>query len=102
LLAELYSNKEERSRVLRCGRCATAWSINRLVCPACGEQDHAQLRYLHVDGEVDHRRAECCLTCRFYVKAVATLDPLTVEKLFDVDLETIALDALALEAGYHR
>lgn len=102
LLAELHSNKEESSRVLRCGRCATAWSIGRLACPACGERDPNQLRYLHVDGEMDHRRAECCISCGFYVKAAAVLDPLTEEALFDMDLMTLGLDTLAIEAGYHR
>lgn len=102
LLAELHSNKDESSRVLRCGRCATAWSIDRLACPACGERDHAKLRYLHVDGEMDHRRAECCTSCGFYVKATAVLDPLTEEALFDMDLTTLALDTLAIDAGYHR
>ncbi|MGQ0639352.1 MAG: formate dehydrogenase accessory protein FdhE [Gemmatimonadaceae bacterium] len=102
LLAELHSKKDAHARLLRCGRCASSWSIERLACPACGERDHAKLRYLHVDGEVEHRRVECCTTCGFYVKAVATLDAFSDEKLFDVDLETVALDAIALEAGYHR
>lgn len=102
LLGELHSNKEESSRVLRCARCATAWSIGRLTCPACGERDHNQLRYLHVDGEMEHRRAECCISCGFYVKAVAVLDPLTEDALFDMDLTTLGLDTLAIEAGYHR
>lgn len=102
LLAELHSNKEESSRVLRCGRCATAWSIGRLTCPTCGARDHIKLRYLHVDGEMEHRRAECCTSCGFYVKAVAVLDPLDEKALFDMDLATLGLDTLAIEAGYHR
>ena len=101
-LAEIRSAKDEQSRVLRCGRCATAWGFARLACPACGERDHNQLRYLHVNNEVEHRRAECCLTCGFYVKAVARLDPLDAEALFDVDMETIALDSIALESGFHK
>ena len=101
-IAELHSGKEGQGRVLRCGRCTAAWAFDRLTCPACGERDHAQLRYLHVDGEVAFRRAECCLTCGFYVKAVARLDPLSSEELLDVDLETVGLDALAMEAGYRR
>lgn len=102
LLAELHSNKEESSRVLRCGRCATAWSIGRLACPSCGERDHAKLRYVHVDGEMEHRRAECCTSCGFYLKAAAVLDPLDQKTLFDMDLTTLGLDTLAIEAGYHR
>ncbi|MGQ0540167.1 MAG: formate dehydrogenase accessory protein FdhE, partial [Gemmatimonadaceae bacterium] len=75
LLAELRGGDYERSRTLRCGRCACAWSYHRLACPTCGERDHRRLSYLHVDGESEHRRAECCKTCGFYLKAVAVLDP---------------------------
>lgn len=102
LLAELHSSKGENARVLRCGRCETAWSMTRLACPACDERDHTKLRYLHVEGEMEHRRAECCTTCGFYLKAVATLDPLKDDALLDADLATLALDTLAIEAGYHR
>ena len=102
LLAELYSQKHAHSRVLRCGRCSAAWSFERIACPACNERDHNQLRYIHVDGEEGHRRAECCRTCRFYVKAVARLEALGDDALFEADLDTLGLDALALEAGYGR
>jgi hypothetical protein len=97
-LAEL----RKESRVLRCGRCSAAWTFARLACPACGERDHSQLRYIHIEGEVAHRRAACCSTCGFYVKEVATLDPLgDTESLF-ADLDTVGLDALATGAGYRH
>ena len=99
-LAELRTPKEGEARTLRCGRCTAAWSYPRLACPACGEKDHAQLRYLHVDGEVDFRRAECCKACGFYVKGVARLDAIRDDELLEVDLETVGLDAMAIEAGY--
>lgn len=102
LLVELRADKEGESRVLRCGRCTAAWSFARLACPACGERDHERLRYLHVDGEVDHRRAECCTSCGFYVKALTCLDPIDDSSLPAIDLELLALDVLALEAGYTR
>ncbi len=102
IIAELRGAKDGESRILRCGRCTAAWSFPRLACPSCDERDHKQLRYVHVDGEVDHRRAECCVSCGFYVKAVARLDPLSDAALLQLDLETIGLDALALERGFHR
>jgi formate dehydrogenase accessory protein FdhE len=102
LLAELRAAKDGNSRILRCGRCTAAWSFARLACPACNERDHEQLRYVHVAGEVERRRAECCVTCGFYVKAVARLDALGADELFELDLETVGLDALAIDAGYHR
>jgi hypothetical protein len=100
-LAELRGDKEGRTRILRCARCTAAWSFARLGCPACGERNHDQLRYIHAEGE-NHRRAECCRRCGFYVKAVARLDALGVAELLTADLETLPLDALALEAGYSR
>ncbi|MGQ0537340.1 MAG: hypothetical protein ACT4R6_00205, partial [Gemmatimonadaceae bacterium] len=68
----------------------------------CGERDHRRLSYLHVDGESEHRRAECCKTCGFYLKAVAVLDPIRPEALLEADLATLALDLLAGERGFHQ
>jgi FdhE protein len=100
LLAELRG--KERMRTLRCGRCAVAWEFARVACPACGERDHHKLSALHGEGEADFRRADCCDTCRVYVKAVATLDPLSPDALLETDLATAALDWAAAERGYHR
>ena len=101
-LAELRGNKDGQSRILRCIRCAAEWPFARIGCPACGERQHDQLRYLHVDNELDHRRAECCRSCGFYVKAIARLDPVDDAMLAPLDLETLALDVLATDAGYRR
>lgn len=98
LIAEL----RREDRILRCGRCSAAWKFSRLACPACGERDHNQLRYLHVEGEVAHRRAQCCSTCGFYVKEIAALDTLGTAQLFANDLDSIPLDVLATGAGYHH
>jgi len=40
-LAELVG--AEKRRVLRCGRCGTAWSWLILLCPYCGNDDHRTL-----------------------------------------------------------
>jgi FdhE protein len=100
LLAELRG--KERERVLRCGRCATAWPYPRLGCPACGERDHRRLRALHGEGEGEHRRVDCCDSCQCYLKCVAVLDPLTASGIIEEDLATVALDLIAVERGYHR
>lgn len=102
LLAELRADKEGRTRILRCLRCTAAWPFPRVACPACPEVRHEKLRYIHVDGEVDRLRAECCLTCGFYVKAVARLDPIPDDALMAIDLDTVALDALANHSGHYR
>jgi FdhE protein len=93
---------KDRERRLHCGRCGTAWAFERVRCPSCGERDHERMGYLHGEGEGEHRRAEVCDSCRGYVKCVALLDDPGPERLVALDLETAALDFLALEAGYSR
>jgi FdhE protein len=93
---------KEGERRLHCGRCATSWPYARVRCPSCGERDHEQLGLLHAAGEGEYRRAEVCERCRGYVKSVALLDPPDVGRLLELDLETAALDFMAVEAGYSR
>jgi FdhE protein len=100
LLAEIRGKEGERA--LRCGRCAMTWQYPRIGCPACGERDHRRLVSLHGEGEGEHRRADCCDSCRYYLKAVAVLDLLTPGGLIEEDLATVALDMVAVERGYHR
>lgn len=95
-------NGKERERRLACGRCGAAWAFERVRCPACGERDHRRLGYLHAEGEGEYRRAEVCDACRSYVKSVSQLDRPDAERLLELDLETAALDFLALDAGYTR
>ena len=99
-LAVLHGKEHERR--LLCARCATAWAFPRVRCPACGERDHERLGHLHAAGEGEYRRAEVCDSCRGYVKSVALLDEPDADRLLELDLETAALDFLALEAGYTR
>jgi FdhE protein len=93
---------KEHERRLHCGRCGTAWAFPRVRCPACGESDHERLGYLHAAGEGEYRRAEVCDGCRCYVKSVALLDAPDADRLLELDLETAALDFVALEGGYAR
>src|SRR5262249_25427013 len=67
----------EQIRFLRCGLCAAEWQFPRLRCPACGNHDHRQLGYLHVDGEQNEYRAATCEECRQSVQTVSTLTPLS-------------------------
>ena len=106
LLAELRgggtSGAAEHERLLRCGRCLSAWSFPRLRCVSCGETNHRQLAYLHGAGEDSFRRAEVCSTCRGYLKSIAVLAPLDHYQLLSADFTTAALDVAALERGFHR
>jgi len=106
LLGELrgggVSGAAEHERVLRCGRCATAWSFPRLRCTKCGESNHRRLAYLHGEGEESYRRAETCSSCKTYLKNIAVLTPLDVTELLSADLTTAVLDISAVERGFHR
>ena len=89
----------EQTRLLRCGLCASAWAVDRLLCPFCGSRDHADLSYLQVEGE-EQKRVVTCEQCRSYIKMLATLLPLAPLELIVQDLATLHLDAVALERGY--
>jgi FdhE protein len=93
---------KEHERRLHCGRCGTGWAFPRVRCPSCGGSDHERMGYLHAAGEGEHRRAEVCDGCGGYVKSVALLDEPDGDRLLQLDLETAALDFLALEGGYTR
>jgi FdhE protein len=90
----------EQDRWLRCGLCAAGWEFPRLACPFCDNRDHHRLGHLHVEGEEGRRRAATCDECRGYVKAVATLGPLSPLGLLVADLATVHLDLAAAERGY--
>lgn len=93
---------KEHERHLHCGRCGTAWAFPRVRCPGCGETRHNQFGHLHAAGEGEFRRVEVCESCRGYVKSIAALDAPSADRLLELDLETAALDFLALEQGYSR
>lgn len=90
----------EQIRFLRCGLCAGEWPFPRLRCPCCGNRDHRQLGYLHVEGEEGKCRAGTCDECRQYIKMVSTLTPLSPLQLLVTDVATVHLDLLAADRGY--
>lgn len=92
----------DRSRRLRCGRCATEWTVPWLRCAYCGEARHERLGSLVVEGEMETRKVETCATCHGYLKAVTTLEALSPVELYVRDLETVELDLIAVERGFAR
>jgi formate dehydrogenase maturation protein FdhE len=50
----------------------------------------------------DVLKVETCASCRGYVKSMATLLPIPPFELLLRDLETVELDLVALDRGYHR
>jgi FdhE protein len=92
----------DRSRYLRCGRCAGEWQTNCLICPYCGMTDHEQLVSLVPEQGGSTRLIEACKRCLGYLKTFTTLQPRPPAKVILDDLASVDLDVAALEHGYKR
>jgi FdhE protein len=92
----------DRSRRLRCGRCASDWPLPVLQCAYCGETNHDQLGTLIPEGESQTRRLEVCYTCKGYLKAFTTLRPMAFRTIAMTDLASVELDLIAQEREYSR
>lgn len=92
----------ERRRLLRCGRCATAWARDVLHCVFCGERDHRRQASLLPDDAAELLRLEVCDACQGYVKVITTLRPKEPWAIALDDLRTLPLEWTALERGYRR
>jgi FdhE protein len=92
----------DRSRRLRCGRCAGEWEIEWLICVYCGERNHQRLGSLVSEEDGDRLKVETCASCQGYLKSVATLQAIPAFELLLRDLETVELDLVALDRGYVR
>lgn len=92
----------DRSRRLRCGRCAAQWEVQWLYCIYCDERNHEQLASLEPEEQGETLRVETCASCNGYLKSIATLQGFPDFELLLQDLETVELDLVALERGYQR
>jgi formate dehydrogenase maturation protein FdhE len=96
-LAEVASSH----RVLRCSFCAAGWELPSYHCIYCGEEGEAFVTAAP-DEERKDRRLEVCGTCAGYLKTV-DVPALSLFPLLAIsDLETMDLDAAAMEHGYSR
>jgi FdhE protein len=92
----------DRTRRLRCGRCAGEWEIQWLCCVYCGNREHERLGFMIPEEGGETLKVETCMACQGYLKSVATLQAIPHFELLLRDLETIELDLVALERGYQR
>ncbi|MDP8257025.1 MAG: formate dehydrogenase accessory protein FdhE [Candidatus Alcyoniella australis] len=96
-------NPEEGALVLRCSHCRFVWNFQRILCPACDNEDHKKLKYLTAENDSPHR-IHACDECRSYVKVLdyrkARQDVLWFPEVEDA--ATIYLDLLARQEGYER
>lgn len=87
-------------RALVCGTCSTNWSVRRILCPQCGEEDERRLGYFEA-ADFPHVRVDACDTCRHYVKTVDLTKLGLAVPLVD-DVAAAALDIWAQERGYTK
>jgi FdhE protein len=99
-LAILRPQGDGGRRSLLCGFCLTEWDFRRLICPGCGEEDHAKLPVYTADN-LPTIRVECCDTCQTYIKCVDMTKSGLSEPLVD-ELASVPLNLWAQEHGYAK
>jgi len=87
-------------RNLLCGFCMAEWEFRRIVCPGCGEENHAKLP-VYTASELPHIRVECCDTCHSYIKCIDLTKTGLADPLVD-ELASIPLNLWAQERGYAK
>ncbi len=88
------------TRFVACALCGGEWSIGRIRCPDCGEEDPAKLPIFQSETHANVR-IEACETCRTYVKSIdLSLDARPIPVVDD--LVSIAMDLWAVDRGYRR
>jgi FdhE protein len=91
---------EGARRMLGCSLCGTEWMFQRILCPACFEEDPAKLPSFQSDRH-STVRIEACETCRRYVKSIdLSLDARPIPEVDD--LLSISMDLWAVEQGFTR
>lgn len=85
-------------RSLLCGFCLTEWEFRRLICPGCGQEDHAKLP-VYTAAELPYIRVECCDACQTYIKSIDLTKNGLADPLVD-ELASLPLNLWAQEHGY--
>ncbi|WP_022661512.1 formate dehydrogenase accessory protein FdhE [Paucidesulfovibrio longus] len=93
--------QKEGFRHVTCSFCRHEYRVRRLACPVCNEDDQTKLTFFTVKEEPGFR-VDVCKTCKHYVKTIdfRELDRAPLPE-FD-DLDSMALDFVALDQGYTR
>src|SRR5208282_1839739 len=87
-------------RSLVCSFCLAEWEFRRIVCPGCGEENHAKLP-VYTAEELKHVRVEACDSCRTYIKTVDMTTNGHAEPIVD-EIASIPLDLWAANQGYTK
>jgi FdhE protein len=87
-------------RSLVCSFCLAEWEFRRIVCPGCGEENHAKLP-VYTAEELQHVRVEACDSCRCYIKTVDMTKSGLAEPVVD-EIAALPLDLWAQKQGYTK
>jgi FdhE protein len=87
-------------RSLVCSLCVAEWEFRRIICPGCGEENHAKLPVYSAE-EFPHVRVECCDACKQYIKTVDLTKNGLADPIAD-EIATIPLDLWAQDQGYAK
>ena len=91
---------EGARRFLGCALCGCEWSVSRILCPACFEENPYKLPGFRAEAH-SAVRIEACETCRRYVKSIdLSADARLIPEVDD--LVSLSLDLWAAEQGFTR
>jgi formate dehydrogenase maturation protein FdhE len=88
----------EKTRIVRCLRCAAGWPEPRGRCTACGRFPDRAIPYLSMEDQETRLRAALCTHCGHRLRIVTTLGPLPAPELLAVELESAHLEFLPFPA----
>ena len=91
---------EGARRLLGCSLCGLEWPFQRIVCPACLEEDPYKLPIFQSPAHPTVR-IEACETCRRYVKSIDLSEDARPIPEVD-DLVSLSMDLWAAEQGWTR
>jgi FdhE protein len=91
---------EGAARFLVCGLCGLEFAFNRILCPACFEEDPEKLPSFRSDLH-PFVRLEACETCRRYLKSLDLSQDARPLPEVD-DIASLSMDLWAIEQGYSR
>jgi FdhE protein len=87
-------------RFLQCAFCSQEWEFRRILCAHCGEEQEQKLP-VYVAEAFPHIRAECCETCKHFLRTIDLTKDGHAVPIVD-DLMAIPLHLWAEENGYKR
>lgn len=86
-------------RYLHCALCSTEWYMVRIKCTDC--ESTTGIQYFGIEGGSEAVKAECCDSCKGYLKILYMEKDAFVEPVAD-DLASTGLDLLMADEGRRR